>query len=130
MAPQNKTTSSSEFVYELNNFNACVNIVEAPREFHNLMKYLGQCKLVYAMTEALVLICEVIEKVWTTATYNTTRKVTTRKTHIDITKKIMSWVFSGWCLCQWCLLYLFFTSLKRWCPVIFKTSINKYIMMC
>ena len=77
MEPQNKTTSSSGFVYELNNFTACVNIAEAPEEFHNLMKFLGQRKLVYAMIEAPVLICEVIEKVWTTTTYNTTDKVLT-----------------------------------------------------
>ena len=38
---------------------------------------LGLMQVVYAMTEAPMLICEVIEEVWTTATYNTTDKVLT-----------------------------------------------------
>ena len=75
MAPQNKTTSSSGFVYELNNFTACVNTSDAPQEFHNLMKFLGQCNLSYAMTAALILFCEVIEEVWSTTVYNLTDKV-------------------------------------------------------
>ena len=41
------------------------------------MNFLGQCKLMYAMTEAPVLLCEVIEEVWTTAIYNSTDKVLT-----------------------------------------------------
>ena len=65
------------FVYKLNNFTAFVNIAEAPHEFYNLVKFLGQCKLFNAMTEAPVLICELIEEVWTTATYNTDDKVLT-----------------------------------------------------
>ena len=37
MAPQNKITSNSGFVYELNNFTTCVNTADAPQEFHGLM---------------------------------------------------------------------------------------------
>ena len=75
MAPQNKKTSSSGFVYELNNFTACVNTTDAPQEFHNLMRFLGQCNLSYAMTEAPILFCEVIEEVCTTAVYNAKDKI-------------------------------------------------------
>ena len=56
---------------------ACVNLAEAPQEFHNLTNFLGQCKLVYAMTEAPVLLCKVIEEVWTTTVYSLTDKVLT-----------------------------------------------------
>ena len=77
MAPQNKTQSATGYTYELNNFVACVNPAEAPWEFHNIMNFLGQCKLVYAMTEAPVLICEVVEEVWTTAIFNSIDKVLT-----------------------------------------------------
>ena len=77
MAPQNITKSSSGFVYELNNFTACVNTTNAPQEFYNLMRFLGQCNLSYAMTEAPILLCEVIEEVWTTTAYNITYKVIT-----------------------------------------------------
>ena len=77
MAPQNQIQSSSGFTYKLNNFFSCVNTAEAPHEFHNLMNFIGQCKLVYVMNEAIVLICEVIEKVWTTAAYNSTDRVLT-----------------------------------------------------
>ena len=72
MAPQNKTKSSSGFVYELNNFTPCVNTTDAPQEFHKLMRFLGQCNLSYAMIEAPILFCEVIKEVWTTAAYNIT----------------------------------------------------------
>ena len=75
MAPQNKTTSSSGFVYELITFTACVNLAEAPQEFYNMIRFPGQCNLSYAMTEAPILLCEVIEEVWTTAVYNSTDKV-------------------------------------------------------
>ena len=77
MAPQNKTTSNSGFVYELNNFTACVNTTEVPQEFHSLMRFLGQCNLSYAMTATPILFCGVIEEVWTTVVYNTKDKVTT-----------------------------------------------------
>ena len=75
IAPQNKATSSSRFVYELNNFTACVNTSDAPHEFHSLMRFLIQCNLLYAMTVALILFYEVIEEVWTTIVYNTKDKV-------------------------------------------------------
>ena len=68
MAPQNKTTSSSGFVYELNNFTACVNTADAPHEFQNMS---------YAMTAAPILFCEVVEEVWSTTVYNLTDKVIT-----------------------------------------------------
>ena len=41
------------------------------------MNFLVQSKLVYSMTEALVLLCEAIEEVWTSAIYNSTDKVLT-----------------------------------------------------
>ena len=82
MAPQNKTTSSSGFIYELNNFTALFeHTVDAPHEFHNLMRFLGQCKLVYAITEAHVLLCEVIEEVWIQQQFTTTL---TRYSLIDL----------------------------------------------
>ena len=77
MTPQYKTTSSSGFMYELNNFTACVNTTDAPQEFHNLMRFLGQCNLSYAMTEAPILLCEAIKEVWTTIVYNAEDKVIT-----------------------------------------------------
>ena len=75
MAPQNKITSNSGFVYELNNFRACVNTAEAPQEFHGLMKFLNQCNLSYAMTATPILFCEVVEEVWSTVIYNPSDKV-------------------------------------------------------
>ena len=77
MAPQNKKTSSSGFVYELNNFTACVNTADAPHEFNNLSKFLGPCNLSYAMIAAPILFCEVVEEVWSTAMYNLTDKIIT-----------------------------------------------------
>ena len=77
MAPQNKTTSNFGFVYELNNFTACVNTTDAPQEFQNLIRFLGQCNMSYVMTTSLILFCEVIEEVWNTAVYNTKDKVIT-----------------------------------------------------
>ena len=75
MAPQNKTTSSSGYVYELNNFTACVNTTDAPQEFHGLMRFLIQCSMSNAMTEAPVLFCEVVEEVQSSAVYNSTDEV-------------------------------------------------------
>ena len=75
MAPQNKITSISRYVYELNNFTPCVNTADAPQEFHGLMKFLSQCSLSYAMTVTHILYCEVVEEVWGTAVYNSTNKV-------------------------------------------------------
>ena len=77
MAPQNKITSNSGFVYELNNFTACVNTADAPQEFHGLMLFLSQCSLSYAMTATPILFCEVVEEVWSTAVYNASDKVIT-----------------------------------------------------
>ena len=77
MAPKNKIQSTSSYIYELNNFTACVSLAEAPWEFHNLMKFLGQCKLLHAMTEAHVLLCEVTKEVWTSNVYNSTDMVLT-----------------------------------------------------
>ena len=70
MAPQNKIESSTGYIYELKNFTACVNPIEAPQEFHNFMWFLGQCNLSYSMTEAPILLCEVIKEVWTTDVFN------------------------------------------------------------
>ena len=39
------------------------------------MRFLGQCSLSYAITEAPILFCEVVEEVWSTAVYNSTDKV-------------------------------------------------------
>ena len=75
MAPQNKTTSSSGYVYELNNFTAYVNTADAPQEFHGLMRFPSQCSVSYTMTEAPILLYEVVEEVWSTADYNSTDKV-------------------------------------------------------
>ena len=75
MAPQNKITSSSGYVYELNNFTACVYMADAPQEFHGLMKFLSQCSMSNAMTATSILFCEVVEEVWSTAIYNSTDKV-------------------------------------------------------
>ena len=77
MAPQNKITSTSGCVYELNNFTACVNTADAPQEFHDLMRFLSQCSLSYAMTATPILFCEVVEEVWNTAIYNASDKVIT-----------------------------------------------------
>ena len=74
MAPK-KNTSSSGFVYELNNFTACVITADAPQEFHSLMRFLGQCNRSYAMIEAHILFCEVVEEVWRIVVYNSTYKV-------------------------------------------------------
>ena len=74
MAPQNKITSSSGYVYELNNFTACVNTADAPQEFHGLL-FLSQCSLSYAMTATPILFCDVVEEVWSTTVYNSTDKV-------------------------------------------------------
>ena len=77
MAPQNKITSISGCIYEINNFTACVNTVDAPQEFHDLMRFLSQCNMSYAMTATPILFCEVVEEVWNTAIYNASDKVIT-----------------------------------------------------
>ena len=77
MAPQNKITSISYCIYELNNFTTCVNTTDAAQEFHDLMRFLSQCSLSYAMTATPILFCEVVEKVWNTAVCNTSDKVIT-----------------------------------------------------
>ena len=59
------------------NFTACVNPNEAPQKFHNLMRFLGQCNMSYTMTEEPILLCEVIEEVWTTDVFKSTNKVIT-----------------------------------------------------
>ena len=77
MAPQNKITSNSGFVYELNNFTACVNTADAPQEFYGLMQFLSQCSLSYATIATPIMFCEVVEEVWSTAVYNASDKVIT-----------------------------------------------------
>ena len=41
------------------------------------MRFLGQCNLSYAVTEALILLCEVIEEVWTNVVYKSKDKAIT-----------------------------------------------------
>ena len=77
MAPQNKITSISGCIYELNNFTTYVNTADAPQEFHDLMRFLSQCSLSYAITATPILLCEVVEEVWNTAVYNASDKVIT-----------------------------------------------------
>ena len=77
MAPQNKITSNSRFVYQLNNFATCVNTTDAPQEFHSLIQFLSQCSLSYAIIATLILFCEVVDEVWSTAVNNVSDKVIT-----------------------------------------------------
>ena len=77
MAPQNKITSIFGCIYELNNFTACVNMADAPQKFHDLMRFLSQCSMSYAMTATPILFYEVMEKVWNIAFYNASDKVIT-----------------------------------------------------
>lgn len=75
MAPVVKVMSSSGFIYEWNNFVALVNTTSIPQEIHGLMDFINGCKLSYAMLEAPIIYCEVVEKIWTSATYDSGNKV-------------------------------------------------------
>ena len=54
-----------------------MNTAEAPKEFHNLMRFNAQCNIYYPMIEAPVLHREVVEEIWITVVYNSTDKVNT-----------------------------------------------------
>ena len=70
MAPIVKIQSSTGFIYEKNNFVAYVDVSVAPTEFHKMMEFIKSCKLSYAMLEAPIIYCEVVEELWTTAIYD------------------------------------------------------------
>lgn len=67
MAPINKQTTSSGYVYEKNNHTVFAETTSSPKEYHNLMGYLKQCSLAHAMFAAHVLQCGLIEAFWATA---------------------------------------------------------------
>ena len=75
MAPVNKITSASGFIYEKNNFVALTDTTGVPVEFHNLMQFVKTCKLSHAMLTAPSLRCEVIEAFWQSARYDADSKI-------------------------------------------------------
>ncbi|KAL8157708.1 hypothetical protein AgCh_002420 [Apium graveolens] len=51
---------------------ALVEKNEAHSDYHKMMDFIKNCKLSYAMLEALTIYCEVIEEIWITAEFNST----------------------------------------------------------
>ncbi|KAL8094885.1 hypothetical protein AgCh_036413 [Apium graveolens] len=78
MAPVVKIMSQTGFIYEKNNFTALVNMgIQQSGDYHKMMDFVKNCKLSYAMLESPTIFCEVVEEMWTTATYNSTDKTIT-----------------------------------------------------
>ena len=78
MAPVVKIMSQTGFIYEKNNFTALVNKgFQQSDNYHKMMDFVKNCKLNYAMLESPTIYCEAVEKMWTTATYNSTDKTIT-----------------------------------------------------
>ncbi|KAL8134767.1 hypothetical protein AgCh_009689 [Apium graveolens] len=70
--------SQTRYVYEKNNFVALVNKeIPASGDYHKMMDLIQSCKLSYAMLESPIIYCEVVEEVWTTATFNSKDKTIT-----------------------------------------------------
>ena len=77
MAPVVTIMSQTGFIYEKNNFTALVNKgIQHSSDYHKMMDFVKKCKLSYAMLESPTIFCEVVEEMWTTATYNSTDKTT------------------------------------------------------
>ncbi|MGI4673406.1 hypothetical protein ACR2XN_28485 [Klebsiella pneumoniae] len=70
MAPIVKIQSITGFIYEKNNFVAYVDTEQAPSDFHKMMEFIKHCKLSYAMLEAPTIYCEVVEEMWTSASFD------------------------------------------------------------
>ena len=49
---------------------AYVDVASAPTDFHKMMEFIKNCKLSYSMLEAPTLYCEVVEEIWTSATFD------------------------------------------------------------
>lgn len=64
MAPQRKVASSTNFVYDQNNFVTCVAIAEATTNIHPLMQFLSEFKVSKALLEAPTIVCNVVEEFW------------------------------------------------------------------
>ena len=72
MATIVKLMSQTGFIYEKNNFVALVEKEGAHEDYHKMMDFIKKCKLGYAMLEAPIIYCEVVEEIWTTAVFNQT----------------------------------------------------------
>ena len=72
MAPIVKLMSQTGSIYEKNNFVALVEKEGAHEDYHKMMDFIKRCKLSYAMLEAPIIYCEVVEEIWTTAVFNQT----------------------------------------------------------
>ena len=79
MAAAKKLTSAAGFEYKLNNFTAYLETTPGNSDFHDIMKFLKQCRLSYAMTAAPTIYCEIVDEMWTTAVYNEGSKTITLK---------------------------------------------------
>ncbi|KAL8098661.1 hypothetical protein AgCh_031431 [Apium graveolens] len=70
-----KFMSQTGYIYEKNNFSALVNKkIQQFGDYHNMMDFVKNCKLNYAILESPTIYCEVVEEMWTTAVYNSTDK--------------------------------------------------------
>lgn len=59
--------TASGYIYEKNNFISLVDTSAAPEIYHKMMEFIKNCKLSYAMLEAPVIYCEVVEEIWASA---------------------------------------------------------------
>ena len=70
MAPQKKNISLTGVIYEPNNFIAFTTVDSSvPKEFHSIMKFLGESKLGYYLHEAPTIQCELLEELWATTEF-------------------------------------------------------------
>ena len=73
----NKQISTTGFDYKLNNHVAFLDASKVSKDFHNVLGFLEQSKVAYALTASPIIYCEITEEMWTSAQLNEEEKVLT-----------------------------------------------------